>query len=275
MARLREPFLLLVGYGRTGELLGRSFDALGRRFVVLDGNDERIDALDLASYHADVPGLVADARNPGHLGVAGLANPQCEAVLALTNDDEANLAVDHDRGAAAPGAAGDRPHHLAGRSRERMRAFGSPTVVDPFDRFGDHLRIALRAPATYQLMMWLESGPGAELPPRGSPPAEGRWVMCGYGRFGRHLTEDLRAEGLEVTIVEPKPIPDDRGRGGRRRVRAGGDGAGRGGHRGRVRGRHRQRHHQPVADRRRPPGQPRPVGRRPAEPADQRVRCSR
>ena len=84
-------------------------------------------------------------------------------------------------------------------------------MVDPFDRFGDHLRIALRAPATYQLMMWLESGPGAPLPPRGSPPAEGRWVMCGYGRFGRHLTEDLRAEGLEVTIVEPKPIPETEG----------------------------------------------------------------
>jgi voltage-gated potassium channel len=210
VARLREPFLLLVGYGRTGELLGRSFDAMGRRFVVIDGNEERIDALDLASYHADVPGLVADARNPGHLGVAGLANPRCEAVLALTNDDEANLAVTMTAALLRP----ELPVIARTISRsigERMRAFGSPTVVDPFDRFGDHLRIALRAPATYQLMMWLESGPGAPLPPRGSPPAQGRWVMCGYGRFGRHLTEDLRAEGLEVTIVEPKAIPETEG----------------------------------------------------------------
>ena len=76
-----------------------------------------------------------------------------------------------------------------------MRAFGSPTVVNPFDRFGDHLRLALRAPASYQLMSWLESGPGAELPDAGRPPTTGRWVMCGYGRFGRELTEDLRAEG--------------------------------------------------------------------------------
>jgi voltage-gated potassium channel len=207
VARLREPFLLLVGFGRTGELLGRSFDAMGRRFVVIDGNEERIDALDLAAYHADVPGLVADARNPGHLGVAGLANPQCEAVLALTNDDEANLAVTMTAALLRP----ELPviaRTISQSIGERMRAFGSPTVVDPFDRFGDHLRIALRAPATYQLMMWLESGPGAPLPPRGSPPAEGRWVMCGYGRFGRHLTHDLRAEGLEVTIVEPKPIPE-------------------------------------------------------------------
>ena len=36
VARLREPFLLIVGYGQTGQLLGRSLDALGRRFVVID-----------------------------------------------------------------------------------------------------------------------------------------------------------------------------------------------------------------------------------------------
>ena len=89
-----------------------------------------------------------------------------------------------------------------------MRAFGTPTVVNPFDRFGDHLRIALRAPASYQLMTWLESGPGAPLPPRGSPPSHGHWVICGYGRFGREVTQDLRAEGLDVTVVEPSDVAE-------------------------------------------------------------------
>lgn len=55
----------------------------------------------------------------------------------------------------------------------RIAAFGSPAVVNPFDRYGGHLRIALRAPSSYQLMSRLESGPGAELPARG-PAAEGR-----------------------------------------------------------------------------------------------------
>src|SRR3954454_14010001 len=36
VARLGEPFVLVAGYGRAGELLGHSMDALGRRFVVLD-----------------------------------------------------------------------------------------------------------------------------------------------------------------------------------------------------------------------------------------------
>ncbi|HVD29850.1 MAG TPA: NAD-binding protein, partial [Mycobacteriales bacterium] len=95
---------------------------------------------------------------------------------------------------------------------ERMQAFGSPATVNPFDRFGDHLRLALRSPATYQLMTWLESGPGAELPDRGSPPRTGRWIVCGYGRLGRELTNDLRAEGLDVTVIESRPTdPDDAG----------------------------------------------------------------
>ena len=204
VARLREPFFLLAGYGRTGELLARSFDALGLRFVVIDGDEERIEALELESYHADVPGLVADARDPGHLGVAGLGSPYCQAVLALTNDDEANLAVAMTAALLRP----DLPviaRTLSPAIAERMRAFGTPTVVNPFDRFGDHLRIALRAPASYQLISWLESGPGAELPPRGRPPASGRWVLCGYGRFGRELMGDLREEGLHVTVIDPVP----------------------------------------------------------------------
>ncbi|MFC4942503.1 potassium channel family protein [Pseudonocardia sp. GCM10023141] len=200
--RLREPFLLIVGHGRTGELLGRSFDALGRRFVVIDINSDRIDALELGSYTADVPGLVADARDPGHLGVAGLGNPRCEAVLALTDDDEANLAVTMTAALLRPDVT-VIARTVSPTVAERMHAFGSPTVVNPFDRFGDHLRIAMHAPASFQLMRWLEGGPGTERPKLGTPPDQGRWVVCGYGRFGREFTADLRAEGLEVTVVEP------------------------------------------------------------------------
>ena len=108
-----------------------------------------------------------------------------------------------------------------------MRAFGTPSVVNPFDRFGDHLRLALNAPAAYQLLTWLEAGPGAPLPERGKPPPHGRWVMCGYGRFGQELTADLRAAGLDVTVID-SPAPAGRGPGRHRRRRVGGERAGAG-----------------------------------------------
>jgi voltage-gated potassium channel len=202
VARLRERFLLVAGFGRAGELLAEAFDALGQQLVVIDESTDRIDALELGSYHADIPGLVADAANPHHLSAAGLEHPFCAGVLALTNDDETNLAVTMTAALLRP----DLPvvsRTVSATVAERMRAFGTPSVVNPFDRFGEHLRLALNAPASYQLLTWLEAGPGAELPARGHPPTEGRWVMCGYGRFGREVTADLRAAGLEVTIIEP------------------------------------------------------------------------
>jgi voltage-gated potassium channel len=209
VGRLREPFLLIAGYGQTGEQLGKSFDTLGRRFTVLDIADARIDALEMNTHRADVPGLVGDARDPHNLEIAGLGHPWCEGVLALTDDDEANLAV-------TMAAALRRPElpvvtrSLSPVVAGRMQTFGDPTVINPFDRFGDHLRLALRSPDVHQLMTWLENGPGAERPARASAPAPGRWIVCGYGRFGRHFTADLRSEGLEVTSVEQHASnPDD------------------------------------------------------------------
>ena len=201
VARLRSPFLLIAGYGRAGELVVRAFDTLGQQVVVIDHSDDRIDALELESYHADIPGLATDASNPHHLNIAGLSHPHCMGVLALTNDDHTNLAVTIAAALIRP----DLPviaRTVSSNIARRMEAFGSPSIVNPFDRFGDHLRLALHAPASYQLLTWLEAGPGAAVPTRGSPPAEGRWVMCGYGRFGHELTDDLHAAGLEVTIID-------------------------------------------------------------------------
>ncbi|MBJ8344372.1 TrkA family potassium uptake protein [Antrihabitans sp. YC2-6] len=199
--RLREPYLLLAGYGQAGRLLVKAFDELGQRVVVLDKSDERIEALDLEPLHADIPMLVADAASPRLLTLAGLGHANCAGVLALTDNDETNLTISMTAALLRP----DLPVFARTDSApvaDRLRAFGTPTVVNPFDLFGDNLRVALRAPATYQLLEWLEAGPGARLPQRGKLPPAGRWVMCGYGRFGRELTADLRAAGLDVTVIE-------------------------------------------------------------------------
>jgi len=202
--RLGEPFLLLAGYGQTGQLLARSFDALGRRMVVLDCSPERIDALDQGTLRGDVAGLVADARSPQALRAAGLDSPHCAGVLAVTDDDEVNLAVSMATALLRP----DLPvvaRTILPAVAHRMQAFGTPTVVNPFDRFGEHLLLALGAPASFQLMTWLEGGPGAELPDIGRRPRPGRWVVCGYGRFGRAVVTDLRRAQVEVTVVESDP----------------------------------------------------------------------
>ncbi|MBU2668918.1 NAD-binding protein [Actinoplanes bogorensis] len=206
--RLREPFLLVVGYGQTGQLLGHALDDLGRRMVVVDNTPEHVDTLDIDPYHSDIPGLVADGRNPHHLGVAGLEHPSCEGVVALTDDDEVNLIVAMTVALIRPGLP-VIARTVSPAIEHRMHAFGSPTVVNPFDRYGDYLRIALHAPSSYLLSSWLVRGEGAEMPAPGRPPAAGRWVVCGFGRFGTKLVEDLSEDGLDVTVIDPSPPPVD------------------------------------------------------------------
>jgi Trk K+ transport system NAD-binding subunit len=195
-----EPFFLIVGYGNAGRMLGHSLDDMGRRFVVLDHNDERTARVELDGYLADAPAMTGNARDTATMILAGLGHRHCEGVIAVTADDETNLDVTMTTHLLRP----NLPVFARCSNRdvaERMLAFHAREVINPLDRFGDHLRIMLRSPAAYQLMMWLTSAPGTPLPARCAPWPRGRWVVCGHGRFGEELSEDLRAEGLEVTVV--------------------------------------------------------------------------
>ncbi len=200
--RLREPFVIIAGFGQAGEVVARSLDRIDQRIVVLDMEQSRIEALDLAAFHSDVPGLAADAANPYELKRAGLLNPHCEGVIALTNDDEANLAI----GMTARLLAPQLPvvcRTVDDAILARMEAFGEPMIVDPFNLFGDELVLAVRSPQTYRLVNWLTSGPGNSLSAAMKVPGNGRWIVCGYGRFGSHLAADLVRHSLPVTVVDP------------------------------------------------------------------------
>ncbi|HQR80261.1 MAG TPA: NAD-binding protein [Actinomycetota bacterium] len=201
---LREPFLILAGFGQAGEVVARSLDQAEHRLVVLDVEPTRVEALDLAAFHSDVPGLHADASNPHELRRAGLLSRHCRGVIALTNDDEANLAVTMTASLLRP----DLPvlcRTLEDVRTERIRALGSPMIIDPFNLFGDSLLLAVRAPQTHRLATWLTANQGDRLPKGTEVPATGRWIVCGYGRFGRHLVSDLQRHEVPVTAIDWNP----------------------------------------------------------------------
>ena len=36
-------------------------------------------------------------------------------------------------------------------------------------------------------------------------PPHGKWLICGYGQFGKAVVRNLRREGIELVIVEADP----------------------------------------------------------------------
>ncbi len=199
--RIAEPFLLVLGCGDTGLRLTRIFDRLGMRFVVVEIDAARLQALELEDFRHDVIAIQDDASRPQALVRAGLRHPCCRAVLALTNDDAANVAAVITASLLNPRATMIARSHTM-ETATLMQASGKPRIVDPFVAFADQLAMALRAPGCYRLFDWLTALRGTPLPGELAPPA-GAWIVCGYGRFGRAVAHRLRERGSEVRVVEP------------------------------------------------------------------------
>lgn len=216
--RLHEPFYLVCGYGETGRLICGALDQTGLRAVVVELNAVKVGQLELDGYQIDVPALAADAGQPEILKLAGLTHPRCQGVLALTNDDSANLAIAIAARLLAPGLPALCRAETA-ETATNMASFGTRHIINPFEKFGRYLALALHAPAAYHLLAWLTGLPGTVIQRHRDPP-RGQWLLCGYGRFGKVLVSALEREDIPVTVIDHAPPSDS----GRRWVR--GDGTG-------------------------------------------------
>lgn len=205
--RLREPFYLVCGYGETGRLVCDALNRLGYRVVVIEIDGLKVGQIELQSYAADVPALAADASDPETLRLAGLTHSHCAGILALTDDDNANLAV----AIAARLLAPRLPSLCRATRREtaaNMASFGTHHIINPFQKFAEYLELALHAPAAWRLLIWLTGLPGTTIEQHRDPP-RGPWILCGHGRFGRFIAEALDREEVPLTIIDRAPPKGD------------------------------------------------------------------
>jgi Trk K+ transport system NAD-binding subunit len=203
---LSEPFYIVCGFGETGSLIGRALDRSGIRFVVVEHDAQRVAEVDLLDFAVSTPALAAEAQLPESLLRAGLAHPRLRGVLAVTNDDNANLAI----AIAVRLLKPDVPVLARARSPEiaaNMASFGTDHIVNPFELFREYLSLLLRAPRVYRLVDRLV-GSAASPDIADRAPPRGRWIVCGYGRFGKEIAECFDREGVEIAIIEPAAPAD-------------------------------------------------------------------
>ncbi len=200
VGHLREPFYLVCGVGETGRLVCHGLDHLGLRFVAIEKDALRLQQLRLDEFAVDPPTVRGDAGEPGILEQAGLLNPQCKGVVALTDDDATNQAI-----AVTVKLLSPRVPVLArirnAETETHIGVFGGDVVINPFERFADYLAAAITAPERYRLREMITGLPGDPIQPIDQPP-RGHWIICGYGRFGHVVTESLRAAGMDTCVID-------------------------------------------------------------------------
>ncbi len=201
--RITEPFYIICGLGETSYLLLKALIAQDIRVVVIDRNQDRIEKLELEDLHLDVPGLYADAANLDSLNVAGLQKENCRGVLALTDHDETNLMV-----AISTKLTSENIRVICRAESEdseaNMASFGTDYIVNPYRSFADRMKTAIESPSLFLLMEWLTDTKYRACDQAVTPP-KGRWIICGYGRFGKAFEKYLGFIGCETTIIEANP----------------------------------------------------------------------
>lgn len=205
--QINEPFYIVCGCGETGSLICKTFDHIGHAFVVVERDELRVEELDLLDFKTDTPALAGDARLPETLSIAGLRHKHCRGVLAVTNDEQTNLAVAIGVRLLNP----DIPVIARARSDNvaaNMASFGTDHIINPFQRFAEHLALAVASPERFRLIELLTALPESPLPEPHRPP-RGHWIMCGFGRFGHAVARHLEPTGITLTIIDPTAADAD------------------------------------------------------------------
>ncbi len=203
VARIREPFVIVCGYGDAGTVITRELTEDGIGVVVVDKDAARAQIVEIDDLTTSVPALQAPAVDPDVLLQAGIGNPACIATLALTGDDAANLAVVLNSRLLAPRVrtvcvAHHHEHQAA------MARVGANHIINPADSFATRLAEAIRRPS---LRVIYETLTTQTMTPASLPQLvpDGKWLVCGLGRFGRTVRRHLREAGADVCVVADPP----------------------------------------------------------------------
>jgi len=205
--RIRQPFFLVCGYGDTGQSLVKALSDNGFQCVVVDKTSDRVTELELEALPFQVPVLHGDASDSEILIDAGLNSAYCNGVIAITRDDEVNLKI----AIACKLLNRDIKVFCWAENQdtgENMASFDTDHIIYPYDTFAHYLSNAISLPSNYLLHQWLSSPPYTPLSEPVFPP-KGKWILCGYGRFGKAVYKKLRAHGLPVTVIEECPEKTD------------------------------------------------------------------
>ncbi|NND44918.1 MAG: potassium channel protein [Xanthomonadales bacterium] len=200
---LGDPYFIVCGFGNTGSMVVSGLLHRGLHAVVLERDETTVQRMILDETYEHVPALAAEPSDRYHLELAGLRRPNCLGVIVTTSDDNANLKI-------AITSKLLRPELTVlartenSRVSDNMQSFGTDFTIDPYAIFAERLFLALSSPVKYLVQDWLISVPGSDLREPLHPP-NGRWIVCGAGRFGSRMLERLENSGLPFTVVDVHP----------------------------------------------------------------------
>ncbi|WP_321470463.1 NAD-binding protein [Halarcobacter sp.] len=204
---IKQKYIIILGYNQiTNEIINRALEQ-EIRTVVIEKNENRANELVLENFTPTVPVLVADAYTPNALIEAGIKSHNCKGLVSIFDDDSLNLRI-------ALTSKLLNPHvRLAVKSTtinhsENLKDLDVEIIANPFSIISNEIAMALNAPNLLKLEKWIYKidNLNARLPlfPKG------KYIVCGYGRMGQHIYENLKLSSVEAEFVELDQLKVDK-----------------------------------------------------------------
>ncbi|WP_320034653.1 NAD-binding protein [Halarcobacter sp.] len=204
---LKQKFIIILGYNQiTNEIINRAIQQ-EIRTVVIERSEARANELILENFTPTVPVLVADAYTPNALIEAGIKKHNCKGLVSIFDDDSLNLRI------ALTSKLLNPYVRLAVKSTtinhtENLKDLDVEIIANPFSIISNEIAMALNAPNILKLEKWVYQidNLNARLP---SFP-KGKYIVCGYGRMGQHIYENLKLSSVEAEFVELDKLKVDK-----------------------------------------------------------------
>ncbi|KIM05231.1 MAG: hypothetical protein KN64_04220 [Sulfurovum sp. AS07-7] len=196
--RLKEDFIVVLGYNlTTEEIIKKAIDD-NLRVVVIEKDENKVNNLILESYIPVVPVLCGDVRRSEVLRMAGIESVYCKGLVSMFDSDALNLRV------ATTSKIINPRLKMAIKSTtqnftENLKDIDVNIVVNPFKIVSNHLRMAIVSPHILKLEEWIY---GHKFTSKIFKLPQGEYIICGYGRFGKSIYEALKDSGVGVSFID-------------------------------------------------------------------------
>ena len=200
---LENDFVIVLGYTHVNVEIIKKLHMANMEVVLIDEDEEKINLFMLEELKRDVPVMVGNALLTETLQYAGILQNNCKGIIALFENEEHNFRI-----AILTKFLNSKVKVVAKSTYDDISKSILDTdiakVINPFEVFSKRIDVALRSPYTLVLENWIYGNSDLSEKPLYLP--DGKYVICGYGRFGKALQLKFNKYGIEHVFIDAKRL---------------------------------------------------------------------
>ncbi len=200
---IKGDFVIILGYTYVNAEIIKKLHTVNIEVVLIDESEEKINHFLLEDFSHDIPIMVGNALLAETLHDAGILQSNCKAIVSLFNNEEENLRI-----AILTRFLNPKVKVIAKSTFSDITKSILDTdiakAINPFEIFAKRVDIALQSPHVLILENWIYEN--SDLMNQAMFLPKGKYIVCGYGRFGKLLQEKFEKHNLESIFIDEKRL---------------------------------------------------------------------